>query len=119
MNSRNKSRTPLVISIAIYALLLIGMIVGMNIVRQRTIRSFSSAAALDDWQEWRDETRRQATSDGPVQRREADSSEPPAAVLMREHFLACLAILLLISSVIYWTFALLLLGSIRQPDKKH
>ena len=47
-----------------------------------------------------------------VQRRAPKSAEPPALVLMRDHFAACLAIAVLLSSVLFGTFMVLVRGAL-------
>jgi hypothetical protein len=91
-----------------YLILLASLVGSMFWVRMHVAEMFSDEA----WNEWRADTQRQSVSHGPVQRAVAESAEPPAVVLLRENFWACLITLVVILSVIYFTFAWLLQGAI-------
>ena len=47
----------------------------------------------------------------PVKRRVPKSAEPPALVLMRDYFAVCLAIAVVLSSVLFGTFMVLVRGA--------
>ena len=51
-------------------------------------------------------------SAGPVKRREPKSLEPPALVLMRDHFAVCLGLALLLSTVLFGTFMFFVRGAL-------
>jgi hypothetical protein len=48
---------------------------------------------------------------GPVKRRVPGSLEPPALVLMRDHFAVCLGFALLLSTVLFGTFMFFVRGA--------
>lgn len=88
--------------------------------RAGAIRTYGTADAQAEWDDWREEAREQAASGGPVERKVPKSVEPPALVLMRDHFLACLGAALVAALGVYGTFFILLRGSMGnanyQPD---
>ncbi len=52
--------------------------------RQQQIAEFSTAQSQQDWQVWRNDPVQNAAA--PVQRRPPKSAEPPALLLLRDHF---------------------------------
>lgn len=100
-----------------YALVVAATTLGMNFARGRTLASFDNTAAKAEWDQWREETKRQAANpSGPVKRREAKAQEPPLLILMRDHFPAAVGTTLLAVTIFYWFFALTIRGSMRtQP----
>ena len=76
--------------------------------------SLSDAVARGDWQRFRDDVVKM-NSDSPVRRRIPKSKEPPALVLMRDHFTVCAVISVVLSSALYGTFALFVIGSLNRP----
>ncbi len=100
----------------LYAVLLC-MLVGMLVVaRQRSLKSESSITSQEDWQQWRAEAQRQQEGNGPVIRRVPGSSEPPSLILLRDHFATSLAILLVLSSALYFTIAIMVRGVFLGPS---
>ncbi|MBL9094951.1 MAG: hypothetical protein JNL96_27285 [Planctomycetaceae bacterium] len=99
-----------------YALVVAATTLGMNVARNRTLASFDNTAAKAEWDEWREETKRQAENPtGPVKRREAKAQEPPMLILMRDHFPAAVGTTLLAVSFFFWFFAITIRGSLRTP----
>jgi hypothetical protein len=80
--------------------------------RQIAIDTYGSAEAQAEWDEWRDEARQMAEGTGPVQRRVPKSAEPPALVLMRDHFAACLVGSVLLTTVLFATFMFFVRGAL-------
>ena len=76
--------------LAAYVAIVIGIIVGLFVVRTRTLASLSTPEARSDWQAWREAAAKQS-AEGPVRRRVSKSTEPPALILMRDHFPVMLA----------------------------
>ncbi len=91
---------------------------GMWFARQSALATFGSATAQAEWDEWRQEAADQSTSGGPVVRKVPKSSEPPALVLMRDHFGACVGAALVAVVGVYGTFILLLRGAMAAPAKQ-
>ncbi|HEX5102891.1 MAG TPA: hypothetical protein VFV87_03720 [Pirellulaceae bacterium] len=75
---------------------------------------YGTDAAQAEWDAWREDAREMASGSGPVKRREPKSAEPPALVLMRDYFAACLGLAVLLSSVLFGTFMVFLRGALRQ-----
>jgi hypothetical protein len=84
---------------------------GMWLARKSALATFGSAAAQAEWDEWRQEAAEQSAAGGPVARKIPKSSEPPALVLMRDHFGACVGAALVAVVGVYGTFVLLLRGA--------
>ena len=78
--------------------------------RAQLLSVYGTPAAQHDWNEWRDDAKKRATGAGPVKQRVPKSAEPPALVLMRDYFAACLGLALLLSSVLFATFMFFLRG---------
>jgi len=87
---------------------------GLRTYRAWATREFASMEAAEDWQKWRSDAAK-LNERGPVTRRAPMSTEPPALVLMRDHFAACLGISLLLSSMLFLTFMVAIRGALRQP----
>ncbi len=104
----------------LYAALLCMLVATLVVARQRSLKSESSITSQEDWQQWRAEAQRQQEGNGPVIRRVPGSSEPPSLILLRDHFATSLAILLVLSSALYFTIAIMVrgvfLGPSFQPD---
>jgi hypothetical protein len=78
--------------------------------RQWAISQLSTPKSVSDWQAWRDDVERQQEQPGPVQRRVPKSAEPPALVMMRDHFGVSLIGIVLFGSMLYWVFAWFVMG---------
>jgi hypothetical protein len=96
--------------LVVYLVMLAALIGGMLAVRGWALRSYDRPEAREDWEAWRRQTQRLAKHPGPVARRAADSAEPPTIVLLRDHFAACLGLLLLLSSVLFGTLMVMIRG---------
>jgi hypothetical protein len=81
-----------------------GVIGGMYYVRQSTLQVYGSGAAQQEWDEWREAVSERTTGSDPTKQRKTKTSvEPPALRLMRDHFAVCLALAVLLSSVLFVT----------------
>lgn len=100
--------------LVLWMALLAAVAAAMFYVRQAVLRS-AGAEAQQNWQQWRESVKDGQGKDGPVQRRVPRSSEPPAIVLLRDHFLVCLVIALVLSSVLFGTFVLFVRGVMNSP----
>ena len=91
---------------------LIGLVIGGLLYgRQQALAVYGSDQAQIDWDQWRGDAKKMAQQTGPVKRREPKSAEPPALVLMRDHFAACLGLAVVLSSVLFGTFMFFLRGA--------
>lgn len=104
----NRHRVILVLGLVVVVALAVG---GMMWARQQAMRTYGSAAAQEEWDAWRKVAIDQAEGNGPVIRKVPRSAEPPALVLMRDHFGSCLGAALLAAVGLYGTFAVLLRGA--------
>jgi hypothetical protein len=93
--------------VALIALVVGGLFYG----RQRAFALYGSESAQAEWDTWREDAKKLADESGPVKRRIPKSIEPPALVLMRDHFVVCLAGSLLLTSVLFGTFMILVRGA--------
>jgi hypothetical protein len=105
------------IQFGVYVLLLLAIVSAMFWSRRAAERRYGTVEAQADWQAWRSAVERQVENRG-VDRRVPQSPAPPVLVLLREHFVACLAIGLIISSALYWTLALMIAGVWSSPSRK-
>jgi UPF0716 family protein affecting phage T7 exclusion len=100
-----------VVWLAAYVLLIGAVVGGMLFGRQQALAVYGSQAAQAEWDAWREDARRLAEESGPVKRRVPKSPAPPALVLMRDHFGVCLMLALVLSTVLFGTFMLLVRGA--------
>lgn len=90
---------------------------GMFQARNWALRSLGDSVSQQEWTEYRDDVAQWAeSSEAPVRRRVPKSSEPPALVLMRDHFAACTLISVVLSSALYATFVFFLGGTLLPKD---
>ncbi len=105
-------RIPLLLGYVI----MIGLLAwGLTRAKSWATASLSDAASHGDWQQFRADVVKM-NSDSPVRRRVPKSEEPPALVLMRDHFTECAVISVVLSTALYGTFALFLVGSFNRPQ---
>jgi hypothetical protein len=96
-----------------YVLLLVAVVVAMFRARESALEQLATPKSQAEWQLWRDDVRRQQDRPGPVQRRVPKSTEPPALVMMRDHFFVSLCGAVLFSTMLYWVCAWFLMGMIK------
>jgi hypothetical protein len=94
----------------VYVLTMIALVLGLFRARQWVAGTYSDNAARSEWQSFRDDVVRQSTDNAPVRRRVPQSAEPPALVLMRDYFVVCLAISLVLSTALFATMTLFVGG---------
>ena len=100
--------------IVTYATVMALILIGLQAARQRIIASLSTPEALASWRAWADETQRPAGDDQPVARRPVTSDEPPALILMRDHFAVVLAVGLIIGTFLFLFVGFLASGLMRE-----
>ena len=111
-----KLSTSNVMSGVLYVSFLCVLVALLLIARQRALSTDSSVASQENWQDWRAEAQRQQEGTGPVSRRVPKSSEPPSLVLLRDHFATSLAIVLTLSSALFFTIAIMVRGVFVGPS---
>jgi hypothetical protein len=99
--------------VAILALVVSGVFYG----RAQALAIYGSQEAQAQWDTWRDDAKQMSDGPGPVTRRVPKSAEPPALVLMRDHFAVCLAGSVLLTSVLFGTFMVFIRGAFSGETK--
>ena len=92
-----------------YIIVLSLVTAGLFYGRHQAFQTYGSAGAHSAWTTWREDVAA-AQAEGPVRRRIPKSTEPPALVLMRDHFASCLTISLLLTSILFGTFMIFIRG---------
>ena len=95
-----------------YIAVMAAVVGGLLVVRSKVKAVFGTPTAQAEWEAWREDAKKMASSEGPVKRREPGSAEPPAMVLMRDHFAACLGLSLVLTSVLFGTFMVFIRGAL-------
>ena len=85
---------------------------GLFNYRSGAIETYGTDRASAQWQDWR-QAAEKLGNEGPVARRVPKSGEPPALVLMRDHFSACLGISILLSSCLFGWMMICVRGVLR------
>jgi hypothetical protein len=88
---------------------MIASVIGGLIYARRQAEQFNSAEARAQWNEFRDEMQK---IEG---RRVSKREEPPQLQLLRDHFVACLSMALLLSSALFATLMFMIRGAIASP----
>lgn len=101
-----------------YVVLLTLVIGGAFYGRRQALTIYGTPSEQRHWDQWRGDAKKMAEQPGPVKRREPKSTEPPALVLMRDHFGVCLALAALLSSVLFGTFMFFLRGALSSPGPR-
>jgi hypothetical protein len=103
------------IALWLVAYLVTLFVVASAVVRGRAVAlaTYGTPEAQAQWNTWREDTKKMAEQPGVVKRREAQSPEPPALVLMRDHFTVCLSLALLLTTVLFATFMFLIRGALQ------
>ena len=95
-----------------YGVLLVAIVSGLVSVRHRVLAPDRRAAAQAAWETWRRDIEA-ARKAGKTRRRLPPSDEPPAVVLLRDYFLTCTVIALVLASAVYGSFAFFVAGAAR------
>jgi hypothetical protein len=111
MNSSGRKRSWLRLCVLGYVLLLAAIGVAMIWLRQTAL-----SQSVADWQAWRNDVQTQQGVAGPVQRSVPKSEEPPALVLLRDHFGVMVAGAVLFSSLLYWVTAWFVTGALQSKS---
>jgi hypothetical protein len=78
-------------------------------LRARAMENLTTPEARAAWEEWRQAAADQTTG-GPVQRKPPESPEPPALVLLRDHFGVMLSSAIVFGSVLFGIFMVFIRG---------
>ncbi len=102
--------------LAAYLAMVAGVVGGMLYMRGEAVAIYGTAEAQAEWDAWREDAKKMAEQPSVVERRAPKSAEPPALVLMRDHFGVCLGGAVVLSSVLFGTFMVLLQGAFGRAD---
>lgn len=97
--------------LAAYLVIVSAIGVGLWEGRQRTLATLGTPQARAEWQAWKTQVAQQAEESGGVARRVPKSDEPPALILMRDHFGAVLSASLIISTCLFLFLLLVARGA--------
>jgi hypothetical protein len=100
--------------LAIYLLLVGGIVAALLQVRANTLASMNTPEAQADWDAYKAATAKETGETTPVKRTAPRTAEPPTLVLMRDHFAAVLFGLLTPATALYAFSAWIVTGVIRQ-----
>jgi len=101
---------------ALVALILVAAVGGAVFrLRENVLAVYGTPEAQVEWDTWREDATRLAEGAGPVKRRAPTSAEPPALVLMRDHFAVCLGLAVVLSTVLFGTLMLFIRGALNTP----
>ena len=106
------SRRFMLLALSLYGLGLVALVYGLTQSRRWASQALSTGAARQEWQEFRDDVAAQTDTGSPVRRRVPRSSEPPALVLLRDHFATCTTSAIVLTSALYWTAMLFVAGAL-------
>lgn len=108
---------PVVLWLSSLLVVIVLVVAGMNWARRQALATYGTASAQEEWESWRkaaaEQKADQASAGLPAQRQIPKSMEPPALVLMRDHFGACLGAALVAAVGVYGVFVVLLRGALR------
>ena len=85
--------------------------------RERRLPAVGSAASQAQWDNFRDDMRRQSGREGPVQHKVPRSDEPPELVWLRDHIALAVVAWMTLAGVLGGFLALALLGAVRQGKR--
>jgi hypothetical protein len=102
-----------VIYLLLYIVCMGAVYFGLRSAQASAIETYGTNDAQVEWESWRQEVRDLDVKKGPTSRRVPKSDAPPALVLMRDYFVACLVFSLVMTSALYWTTVVVFRGSLR------
>lgn len=100
------------LDLILFVAMIAAVVGGLLFARQRAIAIYGGKSAQTEWDAWREDAKELSHGPGPVIRRTPKSAEPPALKLMRDYFAVCLALSLLLSSVLFITTLAFLRGAL-------
>lgn len=92
----------------------IGLVIGgVSYMRSVAMAIYGTPQAQTEWDTWRDDVKELEKQPYLIKRRVPKSEEPPALVLMRDYFGVCLSVAVVLSSVLFGTFMMLVRGAMK------
>ena len=101
-----------------YLLTLAILVLVVMYTRTQVLATFGTPQATAEWQAWREAAGKQ-TQRGPVRRRMPKSPEPPALVLMRDHFAVVMTAAVVFGSLLFATFMIAVRGVMARSTRSH
>ncbi len=84
-----------------YVIVVATVLAALRYGREMVVTRLGDPESVAAWQQWAEETRRPVEPGEPVERRPVKSDEPPALVLMRDHFGSVQAVSLVIGTFLF------------------
>ncbi len=100
----------------VYVAIAGGVVAAMHVARGRVVSTFADGETQSSWERFREDTA-QSQGAGGVDRRVPISAEPPALVLMRDHYATCLGGVLMMYTGIYVSLAAMIRGVLNNPGQ--
>ena len=101
----------------LYVVLLATLIGSLYALRHRVLSPDRRAAAQRNWEAWRRQASDQVKRQPGTRRQVPRSPEPPATVLLRDHFGLCLTIAIVFGSALFGSFWFFLYGALTQGSR--
>lgn len=103
-----------IVGLIAYALAIVGIVAFVLQVRSAALREMDTPEARAEWQRWR-ESKPNQDVDGPVVRQPPKVAEPPALVLLRDHFAVVMSGAVLFGSLLFCALAMAAWGAFVRP----
>lgn len=100
--------------LAAYVLTLVGIVALVLQMRSTALREMDTPEAHAQWQAWRESKPNQDPA-GPVKRRPPKAGEPPALMLLRDHFAVVMTGAVLFGSLLFGAIMLAFWGAFATP----
>jgi hypothetical protein len=84
-----------------YVIIVATVLAALRYGREMVITRMGDPESVAAWQQWAEETRRPVAPGESVERRPVKSDEPPALILMRDHFGSVQAVSLVIGTFLF------------------
>ncbi len=107
----NRRRTANLFWLAAYLIMLGAVVVLVLQQRTATLREMDTPEARAQWQQWREAEPNQ-TETGPVRRSPPSATEPPALLLMRDHFAVVMSGSVVFSSLLFAAIMMAVRGTL-------
>ena len=101
--------------LGVFVTLILVLTWGLLRARHNALIALGTEQAQGNWQQWRDAASQQTSTAGPVQRQVPKSEEPPALVLLRDHFATSWLILAVLTSLVFATLIWMIRGVFAGP----
>jgi hypothetical protein len=101
--------------LAAYLAMIVAVVWLILSVRSWTLAAMSTAREQANWDAFRSEEIRNETAGGPVSRRVPKSPQPPALVLMRDHFPVVMSAGLVFASLLFGALMIAIRGAWASP----